>query len=454
MDSLSSVSGINNDLSDNDNARSVNLPSRNAVILQRMALKNEPNREQLHRLIGLFIPVMGAGAGVLIAPSAYPLPGALLGGACAAGLVWFWNTRLAKSRQSRAKAVDANVAKEMNEAPLAAFPVPILMFDEDGKVTQATREAEALLQRTLVGLPISLVFRTPTILDAVEEALIRDVDETFDFRIRRPRDMTLTATVRTLPPGGRERVSLMLQDNTDRVLVEGARSDFIANASHELRTPLAAISGIVETLQGTAKDDPTAREKFLGMMHKQTDRMTRLVNDLLSLSRIEADENIQPPTHENLVALLREVLSSVQPLAEKAGANLETAIPSDSLIVQGSRDELMQVFVNLIENAIKYAGDFGPVRVTADLEGNEARVSVSDRGPGIDPDHIPRLTERFYRVDAGASRARGGTGLGLAIVKHIVSRHRGTLKISSKPGEGTDFSVILPLADSGPVPTS
>lgn len=330
-------------------------------------------------------------------------------------------------------------------ALLTTFPVPMLLIDEAGVVRSASDEAERLLARDLEGLPISSIFRAPTVVSAVEEAISGGKEDTFDFRMRRPRELTLTATVRPLPGSEGLRAAMILRDSTGQVQVDATRSDFVANASHELRTPLAAISGIVETLRGSARDDPEAQERFLGIIAKQIDRMTRLVSDLLSLSRVELQENVAPTERQNLRGILAEVISAARPMAEELGVEVDAPLPDDLPKVFGSRDELAQVFVNLIDNAIHY----GNSRVTIEAEtlDDTVGITVSDDGPGIEGHHIPRLTERFYRADAGGARGRHGTGLGLAIVKHIVSRHRGTLGIVSEPGAGSRFTIALPIAD-------
>ncbi len=230
------------------------------------------------------------------------------------------------------------------------------------------------------------------------------------------------------------------------------RVDFVANASHELRTPLASLLGFVETLRGPARDDAAARERFLAIMETQARRMARLVDDLLSLSRIELKAHVRPLDRVDLGAVVRQIADALKPLAAERGTVLRLVLPERGGDVLGDRDELLRVFENLIENAIKYGKDQGQVEVTLRRLANEGgperiEVQVTDDGPGVAPQHLPRLTERFYRVDAVASRGAGGTGLGLAIVKHIVMRHRGRLEIDSTPGKGSTFKVIL---DSAP----
>jgi two-component system phosphate regulon sensor histidine kinase PhoR len=233
------------------------------------------------------------------------------------------------------------------------------------------------------------------------------------------------------------------------------RADFIANASHELRTPLAALLGFVETLQGTAKDDAAARTKFLNIMQAQATRMARLIDDLLSLSRIELNAHLKPNTPLDLAPIVRQVIDGLQTLARDRGVEIRIVQPPEPLLVLGDRDELFRALENLVENALKY-GSAGK-RVDITISGGktragqpEVRVAVRDYGPGIAPEHLPRLTERFYRVDVTDSRAQGGTGLGLALVKHILNRHGGRVSIESVLGEGATFTAHLPLrtADS------
>jgi two-component system, OmpR family, phosphate regulon sensor histidine kinase PhoR len=248
-----------------------------------------------------------------------------------------------------------------------------------------------------------------------------------------------------------EFVLVTFHDLTQVRRTEAMRADFVANASHELRTPLASLSGFIETLQGSARDDPQARARFLGIMKDQATRMARLIDDLLSLSRVELKAHLQPTTPVDLVLIVRQVADSLQTLARDRGVKISIEKPANALIVRGDRDELIRVFENLIENALKYGSTGERVDITlasdAGMRGEpEAVVAVRDYGPGIAPDHIPRLTERFYRVDVSESRTQGGTGLGLALVKHILARHRGRLGIESTPGNGATFTARLPLS--------
>jgi two-component system phosphate regulon sensor histidine kinase PhoR len=247
-------------------------------------------------------------------------------------------------------------------------------------------------------------------------------------------------------------VVITVHDLTPIRRVEEMRADFIANVSHELRTPLAALTGFIDTLKGPARDDPAARERFLGIMQAQSWRMARLIDDLLSLSRIELRSHQRPDTPVDLIPIVRQVVDGLQTLARDAGVTVEISAPSDPLMVLGDRDELTRLFENLIENGLKYGAsgkrvDIAMTRAVGDGK-PEARVSVRDYGPGIAAEHLPRLTERFYRVDVGQSRAQGGTGLGLALVKHILNRHQGRLAIDSTEGSGATFTIRLPLAET------
>jgi len=233
------------------------------------------------------------------------------------------------------------------------------------------------------------------------------------------------------------------------------RTDFIANASHELRTPLASVRGFIETLQGPARNDEAARARFLAIMAEQAERMTRLIDDLLLLSRVEEKANLKPTGEVDLDALLKDVVRAMAATAAERGMSISIAATTPQLLTKGDRDELFQVFHNLIENAVKYGRDGGSVKIESaeatDRSKNAPRriaVTISDDGPGIAPEHLPRLTERFYRVSAEHSRRIGGTGLGLAIAKHILNRHEGEMSVDSVIGSGTTFRVILPAANT------
>lgn len=249
---------------------------------------------------------------------------------------------------------------------------------------------------------------------------------------------------------GRARVLLSFVDITQARLTERMRVDFVANASHELRTPLATLIGFIETLQGPAADDAAARRKFLDIMASEAARMARLIDDLLSLSRIELDKYVRPQTATALAPLIADVARTLALRLESDERKLKIDLPADLPLVIADRDQVLQVLHILISNALKYGRSGTPISVTVRPIAGEpscVRITVSDRGDGIAPEHLPRLTERFYRIDSSRSRSLGGTGLGLSIAKHIVERHRGTLEIASDFGEGTRVSFTLPVAN-------
>jgi two-component system, OmpR family, phosphate regulon sensor histidine kinase PhoR len=334
---------------------------------------------------------------------------------------------------------------------LDAIPLPALFLGEGDRVEGLNARAAALFG-TVEGWPLITVIRQPALLEAVAAARAQGQPMTARYTTKdATQDVLYTAHCAPLQAGPAAGLLITLEDITDQQQIGQMRRDFVANVSHELRTPLTALIGFIETLQGSARDDPVARERFLGIMSNEAQRMNRLVRDLLSLSQVEEMERVRPETRLDLTDLLRSVVGNLTPLAAKAGGGLHMTAPAGPLFVEGDADQLRQVFGNLIENAIKYGGR--PPEVALQLTTLERdpglrcaalHVAVTDNGPGIDPVHIPRLTERFYRVDGHRSREMGGTGLGLAIVKHIVSRHRGRLRIDSTPGQGSRFSVILP----------
>lgn len=323
-----------------------------------------------------------------------------------------------------------------------AMPDPALVVDRLGMVTLANAQAAELLEIKPEGLHLSASLRVPAVLEAVAAAGRGDGAASVDYELRVPMPRSFRAHVSPLGDGCG--VLLVLRDLTREQQIERMRADFVANASHELRTPLAALSGFLDTILGAAKNDEKAQVKFLGLMRSQADRMRRLIDDLLSLSRIEMNEHVRPSDEVDLVQVANHVRDVLSPVAKEFGCELSVA--SDGpLTISGSRDELVQVVQNLAENALKYASSGKRVEINVSRRGGSADISVRDHGPGIAEEHIPRLTERFYRVNVQESRSRGGTGLGLAIVKHIVNRHRGRLAITSELGKGSTFTVKLPI---------
>ncbi len=339
------------------------------------------------------------------------------------------------------------------EAVLAGLPDPVVALDRRGDVVALNARAGAVAPALRRGEPVSLGLRVPEVLEAIRRARATGSAQHVEFFERVPFDRWYEAIVTPILSGGLAPrpglVLLAFHDLTPLRRVEEMRADFVANASHELRTPLAALSGFIDTLRGSAREDPAARERFLAIMQVQADRMARLIDDLLSLSRIELNAHLRPDTQVDLGAILRQVADSLQTLARDRDVEVKTVGTSSPTFVPGDRDELIRVFENLVENALKYAASGKRVDIALSSgEGpdgrRETRISVRDRGPGIAPEHLPRLTERFYRVDVSESRAQGGTGLGLALVKHILNRHGGRLTIESVLGQGATFTAHLP----------
>jgi two-component system phosphate regulon sensor histidine kinase PhoR len=351
------------------------------------------------------------------------------------------------------------VGDPLIEAVLAGLPDPVVALDRRGDVVALNARATAVAPALRPGEPVSLGLRVPEVLEAIRRARASGIAQRVEFSERVPLDRWYEVIVTPISsPGVAANPGLVLlafHDLTPLRRVEEMRADFVANASHELRTPLAALSGFIDTLRGSAREDPAARERFLPIMQAQADRMARLIDDLLSLSRIELNAHLRPDKQVDVGALVRQVADSLQTLARDRNVEVKTIGSSAPLLVPGDRDELIRVFENLVENALKYAASGKRVDIALSVgEGpdgkREARIAVRDRGPGIAPEHLPRLTERFYRVDVSESRAQGGTGLGLALVKHILNRHGGRLTIESAPGQGATFTVHLPIAAAAP----
>ena len=330
-------------------------------------------------------------------------------------------------------------------ALIEAMPEPVLAVTGDGRVMAANRPAKGVLPALRIGGNLALALRDPDILDAVDRVFTSGQTEQVSWRDRVPVERVFDVTVAALDRAGEDRALILtLRDLTEALRVERMRADFVANASHELRTPLASLLGFVETLQGPAREDARARDRFLAIMADQARRMARLIDDLLSLSRIEQNLHLRPDKPVDLALAVRHVAETLAPLAAESDVVLSVAAP-EPVIVAGQRDELLRVVENLVENAIKYGAAPGRVEIAVAAQRRIGLLTVRDYGSGIAPEHLPRLTERFYRIDAGQSRAKGGTGLGLAIVKHIVARHRGRLTIESEVGQGTLITVTVPL---------
>ncbi|WP_101066526.1 sensor histidine kinase [Roseovarius salinarum] len=344
------------------------------------------------------------------------------------------------------------MSTEEISALLEAIPLPAVLIGQGERILGANRHTRGLLGEGIVGRHFITALRQPTVLDAIEACLSdHEPRKTRFLSSDGAQDTTFVVSCAFVETRLGSGVLVCFEDITHFEQAGQMRRDFVANVSHELRTPLTALLGFIETLRGPARNDPEAAERFLATMQTEAMRMERLVKDLLSLSRVESEERVRPTDRVDLAQVLTSVQQSLQPLADEAGVTLTFAGTDQPAPMPGDSDQLHQVFTNLLENAIKYGG--AGTQVTVDLEtvshepalrGPAVIARVRDTGPGIAEVHIPRLTERFYRVDSHRSREMGGTGLGLAIVKHIINRHRGRLRIDSTPGEGTQFTVIVP----------
>ncbi len=357
-----------------------------------------------------------------------------------------------------------DVSQDLLTSFLDALSDPAVVLDRDGWVVAFNPAARAVAPGLRRGEPASIGLRIPELVDAIARAVKGTSAERVEFSERIPTERWWEAAIAPVAAAGEARpfgdghFLLTLRDLSPLRRVEEMRADFVANASHELRTPLAALLGFIETLKGPAREDVAARERFLNIMESQATRMARLIDDLLSLSRIELNAHLRPDKPVDLLSVIRQVGDALQTLAKDRGVEVSITAPPAPLIVPGDRDELIRVFENLIENALKYGASGKRVEITlssSETGGQrEAVVAVRDYGPGIAAEHLPRLTERFYRVDVAGSRALGGTGLGLALVKHVLNRHRGRLSVASRAGEGATFTVRLPLSNADALPAA
>ena len=413
----------------------------------------------------------------------------LLGAAVLVGLSSWTLNRSPSSTAGPAPALETpapDTDPALLESVFEALADPVLVVsggeadDIAGRrIVLANAAARDLLRIQREGGLLVPVLRDPAVLEAVDEALFGGLTRTTDYagvgaQTRHWRAVTQPLTEAQSGP----LALLVLRDETDVRRMELMRVDFLANASHELKTPLASLSGFIETLKGHARDDPKARDKFLDIMATQADRMSRLVSDLLSLSRIELNEHIPPAGRVDLARAAADVVDAVSVLSAERNVVVQLEDREASAPVNGDRDEILQVVQNLVDNAIKYSPASGTVEivirpdialdeasapwsggnrgvgatrlplVTPDRETGQryAAITVRDHGPGLAREHLPRLTERFYRVEGQKSGERQGTGLGLAIVKHIVNRHRGGLTVESAPGQGAAFTAYFPVA--------
>ena len=355
------------------------------------------------------------------------------------------------ARRVVARAAVEEQLRRADDAIVERLPDPLLVLAADRSVRRANSAARAAF-----GSDMPAVLRHPDLRGAIDRAFVSRKTETAEVTLPVPVPREVHAAVVPMDPpladGGQAIV--VLSDRTRERAVERTRADFVANASHELRTPLASLIGFIDTLRGPATDDVPAQQRFLAIMGEQAERMNRLIDDLLSLSRIELIEHQPPSEVIDLAGLLPRLAAGFEPRIKERAVSLDLHIQNDVPAVVGDADQLVQVVQNLLDNAVKYGKAGGVVRLEVAVAPTDGRwparpgviVVVADQGGGIPRAHLPRLTERFYRVDSGRSRAAGGTGLGLAIVKHIVNRHRGQLLIESEEGVGTTVSVWLPQA--------
>ncbi len=382
-----------------------------------------------------------------------PLRAAMVFACIAAAALVPWRLHHAAASREDVRGVNP-VETAAVSAVVAGMPDPAVLLDRAGRVIHlnaaAAQMAPALRKNELA----QFALRSPEIITALREAIATTEPRRASYPDHVPVDRWMELIITPVPVptlfGGVDKCMLMtFHDQTPLRRVEEMRADFVANASHELRTPLAALSGFIDTLQGPAKDDAKARDRFLTIMHAQATRMARLIDDLLSLSRVELSAHVRPDTLVDIVPIIRQVADGLEPLAHERQVVVDFNLPDTAILIAGDREELLRLFENLIENALKYGASGGKVIVSlssaASSEGTpEIRVTVRDFGPGIAPEHLPRLTERFYRVDVGDSRSQGGTGLGLSLVKHILNRHRGRLLIESVPKNGATFTACFP----------
>ena len=398
--------------------------------------------------------VAGLALAALVAIGDLPASRALAVFACiAAAAMVPWRLHGAVAAREEVRGVNP-VETPAVSAVVAGMPDPAILLDRAGRVIHLNVAAAQLAPALRKNELAQFALRSPEIITALREAIATTEPRRTTYLDHVPVDRWMELIITPVPVptmfGGTDKCMLLtFHDQTPLRRVEEMRADFVANASHELRTPLAALSGFIDTLQGPAKDDAKARERFLGIMHAQATRMARLIDDLLSLSRVELSAHVRPGTLVDIVPIIRQVSDGLEPLAHERQVEVAIELPETPVLIAGDREELLRVFENLIENALKYGASGGRVIVSLNPAASgettpEVRVMVRDFGPGIAPEHLPRLTERFYRVDVGDSRSQGGTGLGLSLVKHILQRHRGRLLIESVLKNGATFTACFP----------
>ncbi|TAH35300.1 MAG: PAS domain-containing sensor histidine kinase [Alphaproteobacteria bacterium] len=370
---------------------------------------------------------------------------------------------LSKLQEDARATTEAMLALQQSQTDLMeSLPEPVMVLDPELHILRANNSARELFPDLLVSKNLITILRDPQLLETCQRSIASGQEDDIEVHLSVPVERTFQARVKPIQHRGftlQERKSallLSLNDITTIKRTEQMRADFVANVSHEMRTPLASVLGFVETLQGPASNDAAAQKNFLKIIETQAKSMSRLVEDLLSLSRIEMREHHQPEDAVEIEPVLNNIAVMLQMQIKQKNMTLQIKTDENLPQVQGDADELFQVISNLVTNAIRYGRPGTPVIVeagqTTDIppqfplsQEKVVFVSVSDRGMGISAQHIPRLTERFYRVDKARSREVGGTGLGLAIVKHILNRHRGCLVVESQENVGSKFTIYLPI---------
>lgn len=337
---------------------------------------------------------------------------------------------------------------------LNALSACVIFIDQSRKITFANAAAKSRFGEDIEDESLVRIVRNPEFLSAIDRINAGDDEAHVELTIGATPSATFDVKLHALGEGlaNKAKIAITFEDVSQMRDAQLMRSEFVANVSHELRSPLTALAGFIETLRGPARDDTDARQRFLALMENEAARMKRLIDDLLSLSKLQGKERIRPSGEVDVVQLLDHVIATLSPVADKEQKTIRVSNHTDQTLIIGDHDELIQVFHNIVENAIKYGALDSAVDVNIDrslnigaVEGPAIVVTVKDEGQGIQAEDIPRLTERFYRADKSRSRIKGGTGLGLAIVKHILNRHRGRLEIESKLGEGSTFQIILPV---------
>ena len=353
-------------------------------------------------------------------------------------------------KQEIQETYNAKITYQVVKGLLNILPSPYILIDRNGRLTFINAEAKSIVPDSQIGSHISNVFRSPVFLSAVENAILKDKEKILSFEIETPQFRQLKAHIFFISsskiPNSFNDIFIQFTDESTHIRSEKIRTDFVANASHELRTPLTSIMGYIETLQGHAKKDVKMQKVFLDLMNKQAGKMERLISDLMSLSRLEIDELKPISSTCSVKEIIEELVNSLKPLSVDNNVSLSFKIPKNFSSVIGDPSQLRQLFSNLIENAIKYSGKKSKVNIYISKEKNKDMfgVVVEDNGHGIAPEHLSRLTERFYRANSSTKIEKEGTGLGLSIVKHILIRHRGKLQIDSKLGKGSKFIAWLP----------